>query len=112
MAPRSRYFRVEKDGRVIPVDPSASARRTARRTARRAAAASARISPSRAKSRSKVQAKPQGFTAKAATPQQKEAWVYEVFQNISDEYDLMNDLESFRLHRGWKNTLEIGRAHV
>ncbi len=45
------------------------------------------------------------FDAKSATPEQKEAWVHNTFQNISEKYDLMNDLESFGLHRAWKNKL-------
>ena len=45
------------------------------------------------------------FNAKTATPTQKEAWVYQTFQRISEDYDLMNDLESFGLHRAWKRTL-------
>jgi demethylmenaquinone methyltransferase/2-methoxy-6-polyprenyl-1,4-benzoquinol methylase len=46
-----------------------------------------------------------GFDAKSATPQQKEAWVYQTFERISEQYDLMNDLESFGLHRAWKQVL-------
>jgi demethylmenaquinone methyltransferase/2-methoxy-6-polyprenyl-1,4-benzoquinol methylase len=45
------------------------------------------------------------FDARSATPQQKEAWVHQTFERISERYDLMNDLESFGLHRAWKHTL-------
>ena len=45
------------------------------------------------------------FNAKTATPEQKEAWVHGTFQRISGQYDLMNDIESFGLHRAWKRTL-------
>jgi demethylmenaquinone methyltransferase/2-methoxy-6-polyprenyl-1,4-benzoquinol methylase len=45
------------------------------------------------------------FDARSATPQQKEAWVHQTFERISERYDLMNDLESFGLHRAWKRTL-------
>jgi demethylmenaquinone methyltransferase/2-methoxy-6-polyprenyl-1,4-benzoquinol methylase len=38
-------------------------------------------------------------------PEEKEAWVHQTFQRISDRYDLMNDLESFGLHRAWKRRL-------
>jgi demethylmenaquinone methyltransferase/2-methoxy-6-polyprenyl-1,4-benzoquinol methylase len=48
---------------------------------------------------------PGRFDAKAATPEQKEAWVHKTFENISEKYDLMNDLESFGLHRAWKRKL-------
>jgi demethylmenaquinone methyltransferase/2-methoxy-6-polyprenyl-1,4-benzoquinol methylase len=45
----------------------------------------------------------------------KEEFVYQTFQNISEEYDRMNDIESFRLHRRWKaelvrQTLEAWRV--
>ncbi|MDR2491885.1 MAG: demethylmenaquinone methyltransferase [Coriobacteriales bacterium] len=36
---------------------------------------------------------------------EKEQWVHTVFEGISDRYDLMNDLESFGLHRLWKREL-------
>jgi len=39
------------------------------------------------------------------TPESKSAWVHEVFESISDDYDRMNDVESFRMHRSWKQTL-------
>jgi len=42
---------------------------------------------------------------KAKTPEQKRAFVHDVFETISDDYDRMNDIESFRLHRGWKKAL-------
>jgi len=45
------------------------------------------------------------FNAKTATSIQKEAWVYQTFERISGRYDLMNDLESFGLHRLWKRKL-------
>jgi demethylmenaquinone methyltransferase/2-methoxy-6-polyprenyl-1,4-benzoquinol methylase len=45
------------------------------------------------------------FNAKTASPEQKQAWVYKTFQRISGQYDLMNDLESFGLHRAWKHAL-------
>jgi demethylmenaquinone methyltransferase/2-methoxy-6-polyprenyl-1,4-benzoquinol methylase len=43
--------------------------------------------------------------AEAVAPQQKEDWVYGTFQRISARYDLMNDLESFGLHRAWKRAV-------
>jgi demethylmenaquinone methyltransferase/2-methoxy-6-polyprenyl-1,4-benzoquinol methylase len=38
-------------------------------------------------------------------PETTQANVHQVFETISDDYDRMNDLESFGLHRGWKRTL-------
>ena len=35
----------------------------------------------------------------------KEKKVYEVFQSISQDYDKMNDLISFKQHRKWKEHL-------
>lgn len=35
----------------------------------------------------------------------KERWVHSVFQDISKDYDFMNDLESFGFHRLWKAAL-------
>jgi demethylmenaquinone methyltransferase/2-methoxy-6-polyprenyl-1,4-benzoquinol methylase len=46
--------------------------------------------------------KPDAYTA---TPEQKERWVAQVFGTISDDYDLMNDVESFGMHRQWKHAL-------
>jgi demethylmenaquinone methyltransferase/2-methoxy-6-polyprenyl-1,4-benzoquinol methylase len=40
-----------------------------------------------------------------AAAKDREAYVYQIFQNISGTYDLMNDVESFRMHRGWKRAL-------
>jgi demethylmenaquinone methyltransferase/2-methoxy-6-polyprenyl-1,4-benzoquinol methylase len=34
-----------------------------------------------------------------------QAYVHAIFESISDDYDLMNDIESFRLHRSWKLSL-------
>jgi len=36
---------------------------------------------------------------------EKEALVHEVFQSVSENYDRMNDVISFRQHRKWKNDL-------
>jgi demethylmenaquinone methyltransferase/2-methoxy-6-polyprenyl-1,4-benzoquinol methylase len=49
-----------------------------------------------------------GFDARSATPRQKEAWVHQTFERISERYDLMNDLESFGMHRAWKRALISG----
>jgi demethylmenaquinone methyltransferase/2-methoxy-6-polyprenyl-1,4-benzoquinol methylase len=46
-----------------------------------------------------------GIDAKTAAPHEKEAWVHGTFERISERYDLMNDLESFGLHRLWKHRL-------
>jgi demethylmenaquinone methyltransferase/2-methoxy-6-polyprenyl-1,4-benzoquinol methylase len=46
-----------------------------------------------------------GIDAKTAAPHEKEAWVHGTFERISERYDLMNDLESFGLHRLWKHAL-------
>ena len=32
----------------------------------------------------------------------KEKFVSQIFSNVADNYDLMNDLMSFGLHRSWK----------
>jgi demethylmenaquinone methyltransferase/2-methoxy-6-polyprenyl-1,4-benzoquinol methylase len=45
------------------------------------------------------------FTAHTATPQQKTAHVHEVFEAISEDYDRMNDVISFGMHRQWKRSL-------
>lgn len=39
------------------------------------------------------------------TPEQKEALVYDVFQNISETYDKTNDVISLGLHRFWKRAM-------
>jgi len=39
------------------------------------------------------------------TPEEKRAFVHSVFETISDDYDKMNDIESFRMHRTWKRRL-------
>lgn len=38
-------------------------------------------------------------------PEEKETLVHEVFQRVSEDYDKMNDVISFGMHRGWKRTL-------
>jgi len=43
--------------------------------------------------------------SKADTPEKKQAWVHEIFESISTDYDRMNDVESFGLHRRWKRVL-------
>lgn len=48
------------------------------------------------------------FDPHKASPRQKEAWVHKTFEGISEHYDLMNDLESFGLHRAWKRRLVKG----
>ncbi|MCL2818781.1 MAG: demethylmenaquinone methyltransferase [Actinomycetia bacterium] len=45
------------------------------------------------------------LTAKNATPAQKEEHVHEVFESISEDYDRMNDVISFGMHRFWKRAL-------
>ncbi|MCL2331957.1 MAG: ubiquinone/menaquinone biosynthesis methyltransferase [Actinomycetia bacterium] len=39
------------------------------------------------------------------TPEQKQARVYEVFQEICENYDHMNDVISVRRHKAWKRVL-------
>jgi demethylmenaquinone methyltransferase/2-methoxy-6-polyprenyl-1,4-benzoquinol methylase len=76
MSHNKRYFRIEGDGSLTPLEQAA-------------------IQP----------AARQTPDAKTLTPQQKEAWVHQTFEGISERYDLMNDLESFGLHRTWKHVL-------
>jgi demethylmenaquinone methyltransferase/2-methoxy-6-polyprenyl-1,4-benzoquinol methylase len=45
------------------------------------------------------------FGAQAVTPQEKTKLVHNVFENVAENYDLMNDLMSMGVHRLWKNTL-------
>ncbi|MCL2491435.1 MAG: demethylmenaquinone methyltransferase [Coriobacteriia bacterium] len=45
------------------------------------------------------------ITAHTATAAQKEEHVYEVFESISEDYDKMNDVISFGMHRFWKRSL-------
>jgi demethylmenaquinone methyltransferase/2-methoxy-6-polyprenyl-1,4-benzoquinol methylase len=40
-----------------------------------------------------------------SNPHHKHQWVSHVFSRISEDYDLMNDIESFGLHRAWKRDL-------
>jgi len=54
----------------------------------------------------------EGVDVRAATPEQKEAWVHRIFEQIHGKYDLMNDVESFGLHRAWKRTLVRGLVQV
>ena len=42
------------------------------------------------------------FGYKRVPSSQKEKLVYEVFNDVSEKYDLMNDFSSFGLHRKWK----------
>ena len=42
--------------------------------------------------------------SKATNPEKKRASVHLIFENISKDYDRMNDLESFGLHRLWKRS--------
>lgn len=51
-------------------------------------------------------AKPVNLTeSKARTPAEKRVFVHQVFESISGDYDKMNDVESFRMHRNWKKAL-------
>jgi demethylmenaquinone methyltransferase/2-methoxy-6-polyprenyl-1,4-benzoquinol methylase len=75
-----RYYRVEPDGHLTALNKNTNAEGERCRT----------TAP---------------LDAKSATPQQKEDWVHGTFQRISGQYDLMNDLESFGLHRAWKRVL-------
>lgn len=45
------------------------------------------------------------FGTKAVTPQEKTRKVLDVFHNVADKYDLMNDVMSFGVHRLWKDML-------
>jgi len=45
------------------------------------------------------------LTPHTVTPAQKEERVHEIFEAISDDYDRMNDVISFGMHRGWKRAL-------
>ncbi|MBK5211655.1 MAG: ubiquinone/menaquinone biosynthesis methyltransferase [Coriobacteriia bacterium] len=45
---------------------------------------------------------PDAFTI---TPKEKEAFVYDCFQNISETYDKTNDVISFGIHRFWKDAM-------
>jgi demethylmenaquinone methyltransferase/2-methoxy-6-polyprenyl-1,4-benzoquinol methylase len=73
-----RYFRVENDGRLVALEQGEEGKSGT------------------------------AFDARCATPQEKEAWVHQTFERISEQYDLMNDLESFGLHRAWKRALISG----
>ncbi|MDR1413296.1 MAG: demethylmenaquinone methyltransferase [Actinomycetes bacterium] len=55
---------------------------------------------------------PATVTAHTATPEQKQARVYEVFQSISTDYDRMNDVISLGRHRAWKRALVRAIAAV
>ena len=37
----------------------------------------------------------------------KEKFVSQIFSNVADNYDLMNDLMSFGLHRSWKKVVSL-----
>ena len=37
----------------------------------------------------------------------KEKFVSQIFSNVADNYDLMNDLMSFGLHRSWKKMVSL-----
>ena len=82
MASAKKYYRVEKDGTLAATEALPAAPFLRSHVSREAR-----------------------FNAGAATPAQKEAWVHKTFESISDRYDLMNDLESFGLHRLWKCNL-------
>jgi demethylmenaquinone methyltransferase/2-methoxy-6-polyprenyl-1,4-benzoquinol methylase len=45
------------------------------------------------------------FDQLTATPERKKHTVHSIFAGIADNYDLMNDVESFGLHRHWKHEL-------
>ncbi len=45
------------------------------------------------------------FGTQAVTPQEKTKRVLKVFENVAENYDLMNDLMSMGIHRLWKNQL-------
>lgn len=45
------------------------------------------------------------FDAKTLSPEEKEALVYDVFQNISETYDRANDVISLGMHRLWKRAM-------
>lgn len=92
MSFRKRYYRVKNDGLLEPIEsPLISAQQQ-----KQAQALAMVQTPASA---------PVAFDARTATPKQKEEWVYQTFQTISDHYDFMNDLESFGLHRAWKHAL-------
>jgi len=42
---------------------------------------------------------------KSLSKNKKEKFVSQIFSNVADNYDLMNDLMSFGLHRSWKEKL-------
>ncbi|MCL2403323.1 MAG: ubiquinone/menaquinone biosynthesis methyltransferase [Coriobacteriia bacterium] len=44
-------------------------------------------------------------TAHTATPEEKTARAYEIFQKISTDYDRVNDAISFGQHRAWKKNM-------
>ncbi|MEM7617786.1 MAG: bifunctional demethylmenaquinone methyltransferase/2-methoxy-6-polyprenyl-1,4-benzoquinol methylase UbiE [Pseudomonadota bacterium] len=45
------------------------------------------------------------FGTKSVTPEEKTTLVRGVFDSVADQYDVMNDLMSGGIHRGWKNHL-------
>ena len=44
------------------------------------------------------------FGQRTVTPEEKTGLVHDVFDNVADKYDLMNDLMSGGLHRVWKDS--------
>ena len=42
---------------------------------------------------------------KSLNKNKKEKFVSQIFSNVADNYDLMNDLMSFGLHKSWKEKL-------
>jgi demethylmenaquinone methyltransferase/2-methoxy-6-polyprenyl-1,4-benzoquinol methylase len=50
------------------------------------------------------------FGAATVTPDQRQTFVRDLFDRVAPRYDLMNDLMSFGLHRGWKRA--VARAAV
>jgi demethylmenaquinone methyltransferase / 2-methoxy-6-polyprenyl-1,4-benzoquinol methylase len=55
---------------------------------------------------------PTYFGYERVTPDEKSRRVRGVFDSVADKYDLMNDLMSAGLHRGWKRfTVEIAGVH-
>jgi 2-methoxy-6-polyprenyl-1,4-benzoquinol methylase len=45
--------------------------------------------------------------------EEKEEKVYEVFENVADKYDIMNDAMSLGIHRLWKDAFmeRLGPTH-
>src|ERR1700739_139507 len=54
---------------------------------------------------SRAMAETAHFGSRQVPLQAKQALVDDVFHSVARRYDLMNDLMSFGLHRGWKNAL-------